>query len=459
MPRPSTHQSTQRVLLIGDRERHLATAIAGVAPGADVRAVPSLFDGIAELHASYADGGAQPFQTVFASVEPMERRPEAAVRTLRELSGSAQLVLFGHPTLEPLSRKMLEFGVDDYVVTPASPTELQQLFGQPPLRIAPPAPVDPSPDIIAPPTLTDRLATLTALPVAEIVLDALLQHPGNALRTAVANIAGRIGPTLRLHFDPTGTSSPPSPPEGMTVLSHPVRGEQQQPAGNVFLTVPIDEDESGARHALAQLSLVLGRAAGLDERHRRLQKLAITDDLTGVYNVRWFRHFLDRILDKARQRHFSVTLLLFDIDNFKKYNDTFGHAVGDEILRQTASLMKRCCRDHDVVARISGDEFAVIFWENEGPRLPREPGSAPAARVPQTPLQIADRFRRLLQSNEFTALGPSGQGTLTISGGMAVYPWDAQNPQGLIEAADRALMFGAKKSGKNSISLVGEATE
>ena len=101
---------------------------------------------------------------------------------------------------------------------------------------------------------------------------------------------------------------------------------------------------------------------------RLAQRLAITDDLTGIYNGRYFRHFLARIIEKARTLRFPVTLLLFDIDNFKSYNDRYGHGVGDEILRQTAALMRRCCRPHDLVARISGDEFAVVFWEKEGPR-------------------------------------------------------------------------------------------
>ena len=69
---------------------------------------------------------------------------------------------------------------------------------------------------------------------------------------------------------------------------------------------------------------------------------------------------------------------------------------------------------------------------------------------------IAQRFRKLLGSSEFSALGPAGKGVLTISGGMAVYPFDGQTPADLIKAADEAQMFGAKKSGKNSIALVGE---
>src|SRR5687767_7697432 len=120
----------ERILLIGDRDRHVQAALAQVLPGAHVTNVPSYFDGIVELNS----GG---YTTVLAAAEPIERRPEAAVRALRDLAGEGRVLLFGHPTLEPLSRKMLEFGVDDYVVTPASATELQQVFGSPLMKLAP----------------------------------------------------------------------------------------------------------------------------------------------------------------------------------------------------------------------------------------------------------------------------------------------------------------------------------
>ena len=119
----------ERVLLIGDAQRDVQAALAEALPSAQVTSVATLFDGIAELSAGR-------FTTVLASAEPLERRPEAAVRTLRELAGDARLMLFGHPTLEILSRKMMEFGCDDYVVTPPSPSEFQQVFGRPPMRIA-----------------------------------------------------------------------------------------------------------------------------------------------------------------------------------------------------------------------------------------------------------------------------------------------------------------------------------
>jgi two-component system cell cycle response regulator len=179
--------------------------------------------------------------------------------------------------------------------------------------------------------------------------------------------------------------------------------------------------------------------------------------LTGIFNCRYFKHFLSRALIDARRLRQPVTLFLFDIDNFKGYNDQFGHGVGDEILRQTAALMRRCVRDQDLVARISGDEFAVVFWETEGPRVARDKGQAPAApaRAPQEPRLILERFRTLLETQDFPRLGAGGQGKLTISGGLAVFPYDAQDLASLIEAADKALMFGAKRSGRNSITLVG----
>jgi two-component system cell cycle response regulator len=250
------------------------------------------------------------------------------------------------------------------------------------------------------------------------------------------------------------TQPAPVPPDGMALLAHPVR-EGEVESARLYLALPHDEDQPAARHLLAQWASLFAQLAALQDRHKRLQKLVITDDLTGVYNGRYFRHFLGSILERAKERRFPVALLLFDIDNFKQYNDQYGHGVGDEILKQTAALMRRCCRDHDLVARISGDEFAVVFWEKEGPRQPRQPSSVPPARRPQTPLQILTRFQKLLKSQQFTGLGAGGQGVLTISGGMAVFPYDATDMESLITAADRELMFRAKRAGKNSIFLVG----
>lgn len=438
--------SNERVLLIGDAQREIQAPLAAALPAAQVTLVPNVFEAIAEL-------AANSYTAVIAAAEPIERRPEAAVRTLRELTGDGRLILFGHPTLEPLSRKMLEFGCDDYIITPANPGELQQMFGTPLPRAVSDAPTEGT----AEPLVTEAptsVAILHGIPLADVVLDAMTNHPSDAPASVVKQINGMIGPTMQLLYVKRGAEVPPAT-EGLSVVPHPVRSSGED-AGQLCLVLPASEEVNASRHFLAGLSQMLGKVIGLQERHNRLQKLAITDQLTSVYNRRYFEHFLKLILERAKVMRFPVTLLLFDIDNFKKYNDKYGHGVGDEILRETASVMKKCCRDHDLVARIGGDEFAVIFWEKDGPRQPKDPRPAMPARPPQTPIQIFERFQRLIGSQDFPGLGQQGQGVLTISGGLASYPWDGRGVQELIEAADKALTLGAKAAGKNCIFLVGE---
>jgi GGDEF domain-containing protein len=409
--------------------------------------VPTIFDAIAELSSNQ-------FTTVMAAAEPLERRPEAAVKALRELAGDARLLLFGHSTLEILSQKMLQFGCDDYLITPANTAEFLQIFASPPLRLADDAKV-PTDSVSPSPTPPIPLSALSRIPLAELLLDTLLSHPHDALIAAANQINAHVAPELELRFARPG-EPPPEAPEGQLHVSNPIRnGADEVGTLHLMLAASDGQDEAIARHALAQISQLMGKVAALQDRHNKMQKLAITDELTGSANSRYFRHFLASIIERARQLHFPVTLLLFDIDDFKKYNDQFGHATGDEILKQAAALMKRCTRQHDLVARIGGDEFAVVFWDKEGPRKPREPKPNTSSRPPQEPLQVFERFKRLMSSEEFPLLGQTGKGSLTVSAGLAVFPWDGQDADTLIKEADKRLMQGAKKNGKNTISIVG----
>lgn len=437
-------RSAERILVIGDRDRHIESALVQVLPGADVRSVAGVFDGLAELSSGH-------YSTVLASTEPIERRPEAAVKAIRQLAGDSRVLLFSNPSLEPISRKMLEFGCDDYLVTPASPTELHQMFGTPPMRLTTaPNRVDETNramGIVEP----SRLNSLLGLPLAEIFLDAMTQHPQESPNLAVQQINKRIGPTHRLLL--SATAQAPEVAEGLVVISHAIRAAE---AATLHLVMPRDEDEATARHVLTQLALLMGKAFTLRERHRKMLKLAFTDDLTGIANGRWFRQHLEHKIAEAKEKYLLVTLLIFDIDNFKQYNDQYGHGIGDDILRQTASLIKRCVRPTDLVARISGDEFAIVFFDPDGPRQPRDPNiDVSRSRVPPSVQAVCERIRRLISSPEYQVLGTQGQGMLTISGGISVYPYDAQTAEGIIAAADKALMFDAKRGGKNSITIVG----
>lgn len=191
------------------------------------------------------------------------------------------------------------------------------------------------------------------------------------------------------------------------------------------------------------LPALMDSAARMESMHR----LAITDHLTGAYNRRYFYHLTEQILDQSRGTSARVALLLYDIDDFKHYNETYGYAVGDTILVQVADLMKRICRSHDIVARIGGDEFCVLFWD----RAQRNPASRPL----QTAYDLAERFRQAVAQERFTVLGPHAAGSLTISGGLALFPRDGQNVRELLRSADTAIK-AAKRSGKNGIAIVGE---
>ncbi len=254
------------------------------------------------------------------------------------------------------------------------------------------------------------------------------------------------------------------------ILARQVVGSAGSPQrlADEYLVCPVDANtilESGLRQAGSQNRDTT--IAELTRRIEELEQLATRDDLTGLKNRRYIREFLSQILSRGGRGPWHVTLLMFDIDNFKKYNDLYGHAVGDAVLRQVAVMIQRCCRKHDIVGRIGGDEFAVIFWD-----LPSEDRSSRKSKVEnktQSPVErrrhpsphpreayfMAERFRRQVSAADLTYLGAEGKGTLTISGGLASFPEDAQSPEELFAKADQA-MLEAKRSGKNRVYLVGK---
>ena len=197
-----------------------------------------------------------------------------------------------------------------------------------------------------------------------------------------------------------------------------------------------------------------------NSRIAELEKLVIEDDLTGLKNRRYVREFLKQLIVRAKKDEMKITLFVFDIDNFKHYNDMYGHAVGDTVLKQASSMMCRCCREHDVVGRIGGDEFAVIFWDcpadfDAGKIVQKSIAERrKTSEHPQEALFICERFRKEISSAEFSLLGPDGKGELAISGGLASFPKDGSKVEELFKQADLA-MLEAKRSGKNRIYLVG----
>src|SRR5688500_3113144 len=279
----------ERVLLIGDSYRQVHTALSQALPSAQITSVASHFDGVAELVANN-------YTAVVAAAEPIERRPEAAVRQLRELAGEGRVVLFGHPTLELLSRKMLEFGVDDYLIMPASSGEIEQIFRGPPVRRVRPA----GAEAAEPPAGSEQpepapSAWPGSAALAEVALDALLQSPHDPVTAAVKRLAAQAPDGVTMAYQ-SARGATPEPRPGMTLLSHPVYAGQQE-VGILHLFVPDDAPDAAAcRAALPPLSELLGKLALLQDRHNALQRAAITDELTGLYNARHVHPLLIRIL-------------------------------------------------------------------------------------------------------------------------------------------------------------------
>jgi GGDEF domain-containing protein len=194
----------------------------------------------------------------------------------------------------------------------------------------------------------------------------------------------------------------------------------------------------------------------IQKKMHQLEKLATEDDLTGLKNRRYIREFARQIIERAKKGNGRVTVLIFDIDDFKHYNDVYGHAAGDEVLKQAAMLIRRCCRRHDAVARLGGDEFAVVFWDD--PRCSPPPAGSERRSFttdhPSEVILIARRFRRELEKTDLHLPGTNGTGILTISGGLASLDRDGSTTDELFAKADHALL-DAKRSGKNRIYLVG----
>jgi diguanylate cyclase (GGDEF)-like protein len=197
--------------------------------------------------------------------------------------------------------------------------------------------------------------------------------------------------------------------------------------------------------ALSDAASWLAAWLALERQMAQLRQEAFTDPLTGAWNRRFFDRYIVGALNRALQDRRSVTLLMFDIDDFKHFNDEYGHAAGDLILRETVRLIESVIRPTDKVCRMGGDEFVVIFDDPKGKR-------DPASRHPESVFDIAHRFREQIAQKRFPVLGLEAPGKLAVSGGLATFPWDGRTATELLEAADRRTLQ-SKRQGKNVITI------
>ena len=173
--------------------------------------------------------------------------------------------------------------------------------------------------------------------------------------------------------------------------------------------------------------------------HSQIATMAIRDGLTGLYNRRYFEQTLEKEIMRAKRFGSDLSLLLFDIDHFKHYNDTNGHLMGDQILKNMADILIDGGRAIDIAARYGGEEFVVILVGAN------KKGAAVRG----------DKLREEIAKFDFEHGNKQPLGAVTVSGGYAQYGIDGKNAAELIEAADKAL-YKAKENGRDSILPAGK---
>lgn len=206
-------------------------------------------------------------------------------------------------------------------------------------------------------------------------------------------------------------------------------------ADNLFTKKTIPKDDT-------RTLTMFANHAGLAIENSRLYEQTVyesnTDTLTRLWNHGYFQFLLTEELKKAYEGKYPLSLVMFDIDNFKNYNDSMGHQMGDQILREVARILKTTCDGKGSVSRYGGEEFAVI--------LPNMDKNAAG--------ETAENLRKAIEGYPFKGQEVQPTKNLTISGGLSTYPEDALDKEKLIYLADMAL-YEAKRAGRNKACVYG----
>jgi len=201
-------------------------------------------------------------------------------------------------------------------------------------------------------------------------------------------------------------------------------------ADNFITKEPITKDDI---RMLAMLANQAGLAIENSQLYEKTVQMSHMDSLTDLWNHGYFQYLLQTELEKAKAMNAPLSLIMFDIDDFKIYNDTLGHQAGDRVLKELAELLKNQSRKMDHVCRYGGEEFTII--------------------LPQTDKNeaylIAERLRMDIERHVFVDEETLPKKIFTASLGLAIYPEDGQSNAELIEASDKAL-YQAKHKGKNN---------
>jgi diguanylate cyclase (GGDEF)-like protein/PAS domain S-box-containing protein len=257
------------------------------------------------------------------------------------------------------------------------------------------------------------------------------EHASALLREAVAKVfAGEIVENLELVRETDDGK------QYLLCSTFPIHGSGDEITGGILSCVDLTAQKNYELQIEDQLlkindysTEIEQRRWELEEANARLQALASTDGLTSLQNHRAFFEALARDVRRSARENTALSVVLLDVDHFKKYNDSFGHPAGDAVLKKVAGLILGCARQSDLVARYGGEEFVAIL-----------PGTGPEAAV-----MVADRMRSVLKSAEWPLRG------ITASFGVATLGGELQTADDLVRAADAA-MYASKAAGRDRVT-------
>ncbi len=207
----------------------------------------------------------------------------------------------------------------------------------------------------------------------------------------------------------------------------------------IFLKSAFSPDHVGMALYFTVLGCILGLIVGsyiikIRKQYNNIKVLSLTDELTTLYNRRYFFVRLNDEIERAKRYDKKFSLLMIDIDNFKYFNDTFGHQKGDELLRKFASRVRNSVRLADFVSRYGGEEFTIIMPETDC----------------EMAVKFAERLRHHIESVAFLNNNQEDYRRFSISIGIAEFNSSVRDCDDLIKKADTAL-YAAKQKGKNRV--------
>lgn len=209
--------------------------------------------------------------------------------------------------------------------------------------------------------------------------------------------------------------------------------------GFIIYGKPEDKADAGKEDMLNvvvnETCIILENSWLYSRLYKNIKNMTITDGLTSVYNHKYIIGLVNQEFSRAKRYKHNISIIMFDIDFFKKINDTFGHQTGDVVLREIAAIINRAIRKSDVVGRYGGEEFTIILPETDT----------------NDALLFAERLREKVESYNF--FNPSDPLKITASMGVATFPAHGMDdPKSFIKCADQAL-YAAKESGRNRVCV------